>query len=244
MAELQSTTVTPVVEYRDVPGIPGYRVGDDGSVWSCLKLQGRRRATIGDVWRQLSPGRNADGHLSVNLRGKQIFVHRVVLMSFVGPCPSGYEGCHNDGNPSNNRLSNLRWDTRASNIADAINHGVIVRGEGHHRSKLTTEQILEIKSLPSSVSSSSVASRYGVSISAVQRVRAGNTWRHTGGESPRPRAGSGEQNHQSKLTENDVRAIRTEKASGATLKQIAAKYGVSFALVGFIVRRKSWKHVT
>jgi hypothetical protein len=25
----------PPVEYRDVPGFPGYRVGTDGSVWSC-----------------------------------------------------------------------------------------------------------------------------------------------------------------------------------------------------------------
>src|SRR5688500_4928598 len=37
-------------------------------------------------------------------------IHRLVLMAFVGPCPAGMEGCHNDGNPLNNALDNLRWD--------------------------------------------------------------------------------------------------------------------------------------
>ena len=33
------------VEYRDVPGWPGYRVGDDGSVWSLWKRRGLGRGT-------------------------------------------------------------------------------------------------------------------------------------------------------------------------------------------------------
>jgi DNA-binding transcriptional regulator LsrR (DeoR family) len=50
-------------------------------------------------------------------------------------------------------------------------------------------------------------------------------------------------NHQSKLNDDSVRAIRIEYAAGGTLKQIGARYGVSFALVGMIVRRKAWRHV-
>lgn len=46
-----------------------------------------------------------------------------MLTAFVGPCPDGMEGCHNDGDPHNNRLDNLRWDTRANNARDAIRHG-------------------------------------------------------------------------------------------------------------------------
>ena len=33
------------------------------------------------------------------------------------------EGCHNDGNPLNNRLENLRWDTHLENCRDTIRHG-------------------------------------------------------------------------------------------------------------------------
>lgn len=50
-------------------------------------------------------------------------VHKVVLEEWVGPCPEGFEGCHGDGNPSNNVLSNLRWDTPRNNEHDKIKHG-------------------------------------------------------------------------------------------------------------------------
>src|SRR5215472_269740 len=29
------------VDYRDIPGFPGYRVGDDGSIWSAWRKGGR-----------------------------------------------------------------------------------------------------------------------------------------------------------------------------------------------------------
>lgn len=50
-------------------------------------------------------------------------VSRVVLEAFVGPCPKGMEGCHNDGDPGNNNVENLRWDTRSNNNYDAVRHG-------------------------------------------------------------------------------------------------------------------------
>jgi len=69
-------------------------------------------------------------------------VHRIVLEAFRGQCPEGMEGCHNDGDPENNRLNNLRWDTRSSNLADMVTHGTttippVHIGESHPRSKLT-----------------------------------------------------------------------------------------------------------
>ena len=50
-------------------------------------------------------------------------VHRVVLEAFVGPCPEGHEACHNNGNPSDNRLENLRWDTKSANALDRVRDG-------------------------------------------------------------------------------------------------------------------------
>ena len=35
-------------------------------------------------------------------------VHRLVLEAFVGPNPPGLECCHNNGDPSDNRVENLR----------------------------------------------------------------------------------------------------------------------------------------
>lgn len=71
-----------------------------------------------------------DGHLRVRLfSGDGIAtsvrrqVHHLVLCAFVCERPSGMVGCHNDDNPANNTLENLRWDTPAANVADAIRSG-------------------------------------------------------------------------------------------------------------------------
>src|SRR5690348_3217345 len=43
-------------------------------------------------------------------------VQRIVLETFIGPCPPGKEACHfPDRNPANNRLNNLMWGTRLEN---------------------------------------------------------------------------------------------------------------------------------
>jgi hypothetical protein len=113
---------TPV--YRDVVGFPGYRVGDDGSVWTC-KVKGGNDRTPGRVgpWRLLSVQRNRRGYCFVNLdlngRNYPRFIHRLVLEAFVGARPDGKEACHYpDFDKSNNRLENLRWDTRGENAKD------------------------------------------------------------------------------------------------------------------------------
>lgn len=50
----------------------------------------------------------------------------------------------------------------------------------------------------------------------------------------------GETHTQSKLTEDDVRAIR---ASNGTIRALADRYGVTSTTVHFIRHRKTWKHV-
>jgi hypothetical protein len=51
-----------------------------------------------------------------------VHIHVLVLTTFVGPRPDGHEGCHNNGEPSDNRLVNLRWDTPCANQADKLVH--------------------------------------------------------------------------------------------------------------------------
>ena len=67
------------------------------------------------------------GKVSVNLsrrnKPETRSVPRLVLEAFIGPCPPGHEACHNDGNLTNNRLDNLRWDSHIENIADKFRHG-------------------------------------------------------------------------------------------------------------------------
>lgn len=54
------------------------------------------------------------------------------------------------------------------------------------------------------------------------------------------RQAKGERNGRSKITEDDVRKIRSDKRSG---KAIGAEYGISDAMVYDIKNFKNWKHV-
>lgn len=77
-------------------------------------------------------------------------VGRLVLEAFVGPCPPGMECCHNDDNPTNNTLGNLRWGTHSDNMRDAYRNGHKARnwggeGESHGRAKLTSDQVVDAR---------------------------------------------------------------------------------------------------
>ena len=112
-------------EWRTVPGYEGaYEVSSIGRVRSLARLdsRGRRRAA-----RLLALVTQPSGHLTVALyRGgvrRTVLVHRVVLEAFVGPCPPGMEACHRNDIPSDNAVSNLRWDTRSGNQLDSVRNG-------------------------------------------------------------------------------------------------------------------------
>lgn len=54
----------------------------------------------------------------------------------------------------------------------------------------------------------------------------------------------GEQSPHARLTESDVRAIRTDYATGAfSFAKLARRYGVSFGVVYRVVNRQAWRHV-
>lgn len=54
----------------------------------------------------------------------------------------------------------------------------------------------------------------------------------------------GEAHGRTRLTEDDVRAIRLRYAAGGTsLPALGREYGMAFSAVGRIVNRKTWKHV-
>lgn len=172
------------VEYRDLPGFPGYRVGDDGSIWS--NHRSRWHPGMRGLWHRLKltlpHGRS---HLRVNLnkpgersqyrRG----VHRLVLEAFVGPCPEGMQCCHADGDPTNNRLSNLRWDTQESNYADRSRHGTDNQGERNGRAKLDAATVRVIRELAAAGhTKAALARQFRVGWATVRGVINREIWRH------------------------------------------------------------------
>lgn len=61
------------------------------------------------------------GHVSVKLNRRQLYVHHLVLSTFMCSKPNTgkrIECRHLDGNPANNFVDNLRWGTVKENRAD------------------------------------------------------------------------------------------------------------------------------
>ena len=175
-----------MIRFKPIRGFPAYRVGDDGSVWSCLERGGSGRRRLTDLWHRVRPIRHRDGRLHVQLYGldaKPIrAVHRLVLDAFVGPCPPGMEACHGDDDQTNNALSNLRWDTHRANIGDRGRNGLTARGERQGLAKLTESQVVDIKlRIAAGQGARSIAALFGVSPKTISSIKTGRTWRHVNG---------------------------------------------------------------
>jgi hypothetical protein len=189
MAEEQSSTVVfngEAVEYRDIPGFPGYRVGSDGSVWSCLKrvyATGVRgvRFVPGDEWvRKDERVGDTSGHLVASIRNRGHYVHRLVLLAFVGPCPDGMECRHLDDDPRNNRLSNLCWGTREQNIADRAANGRGTAGERSASAKLTEQLVRQMRAehAEGGLTYEQLGKKYGIGMQGAWSVVKRKTWKH------------------------------------------------------------------
>lgn len=168
------------VEYRPVPGWPGYCAGDDGTVWSL-------RMKRGEVfWKKLTTTSETASYYQVKLHGlplrSQLWgVHLIVLTSFVGerPHPS-YDACHENGNRKDNRLSNLRWDTRQSNHFDKKKHGTFQTCELHGNAKLDWERVRAIRLLfDAGESRDAIAVKYGMSRSQVYNIGRREQWKES-----------------------------------------------------------------
>jgi hypothetical protein len=121
---------------------------------------------------------NWAGYPSVQLhKNKERFfipIHKLVLHTFVGPCPPGKECCHRDDNRWNNRLANLRYGTHESNIREAFRNGkrVIKRGENHYLSRMSNKEVEIIRKMWVTTKrkyglQSKLARRFGVTPSCI-----------------------------------------------------------------------------
>lgn len=160
------------IKLCDIPKFSGYAVSRGGQVWSKLTRK----------W--LRPGQTDRGYLLVVLRQaekkKSRYIHRLVLETYVGPCPPGKEACHNNGNKTDNRLENLRWATRSENEADKKRHNVAVLGEQHPKARLTEKDVKKIRRMYArqEATQKELGKIFGVSAPQISRICSGRDWAH------------------------------------------------------------------
>jgi hypothetical protein len=112
-----------------------YEVSDLGRVRSLNRVIQRRDGTPYPVRGQMMRTHLKDGYPAVSLNGgkrRGVRIHVLVLEAFAGPRPEGMEACHNNGNSTDCRLTNLRWDTVSENRRDLIRHGTHAQARKTH----------------------------------------------------------------------------------------------------------------
>jgi hypothetical protein len=157
-------------EWRDVVGFEGvYKVSNFGRI---------QTVKTGKIKEQTISKTDNRPYLSLwkNNKIKVCRPHKLVLEAFVSVRPDGLECCHNDGNPQNNHLTNLRWDTPKNNHADKIKHGTTNRGEQCGTAKLTLEQVRAIRQ--DTRLQRIIAAEYGVKDNTISRIKSFKRWAH------------------------------------------------------------------
>lgn len=115
-----------IESWRPIPGYESiYEASDFGRVRGVDRIDASGRFRPGQLMTQVP--HVTDGRFIVCLtrdgQHRTRYVHQLILEAFVGPRPSGMQGCHNNGKNTDNRLANLRWDTQSGNQLDAVRHG-------------------------------------------------------------------------------------------------------------------------
>lgn len=173
--------------WRSIPGFEGYEVSDDGCVrsyWRCATGKGRGAKELATTPKLMRPLILKNGRKQLTIgQGADRSVRKVaplILLSFVGPRPAGMFACHNNGDPSDDRISNLRWGTPKSNSADMIKHGRHDprRGSRQSHAVLTDELVRKIRSSKGRITQAKWAAIIGCSRATIYRVRCGKTWGH------------------------------------------------------------------
>lgn len=114
-------------EWREIPGFYGwYEISSYGRVRSWYGWRGVKRLDVPRIRRTYVNRGTGYVQCSLKLSGvvTTIDVHRIVGEVFI-PNPEGKpQVAHNNGNKTDNRVTNLRWVTQTENEADKLLHGV------------------------------------------------------------------------------------------------------------------------
>lgn len=158
-----------------IPEFPAYCATKDGRIWS--------RTTKRFLKPSLCYG-YPHVCLHKDLKAYKKYVHRLILGTFIGPCPKEMEACHNNGIRTDNRLKNLRWDTKENNHKDAIKHGTHIclhqNGEASPGVKLKERDVRMIVYMYKTglFLMKEIAEIYNIKYTTVSRIMNRKRWKH------------------------------------------------------------------
>ncbi len=170
-----SIITKPIQGYED-----RYEVDTNGCIWSINYSKNNIRKKHIAVF-------NGHGYLQVGLskngKVKRFMVHRLVAKAFLDNAEERPAVNHKNGNKTDNRLSNLEWVTHRENMQHAreflgVDNNVVRFGEENSSSKISSVDVIYIRTCGAGVTNKELASRYGLTAKHVASIRRGKFWKH------------------------------------------------------------------
>lgn len=216
--------------WKTIPGYSKYIINECGDIYSFFSDN------------ILTPAINQDGYLRIMLKNnnnkrKTEFVHKLVLLTFIGPRPKGMICRHYpDQNPQNNHISNLSYSNQQQNSYDRIENNT------YTCAILTPNMVIHIKEmLQNHATDKQIQEIYDISSAVLSNIRHNNIWKNIGIDisNIEYRRGGGQ-----KLTIDEVKIIKTLLKEGKLSQQkIANKFGIDQSAVSNIKNNKSYRDV-
>lgn len=172
---------------------------------------------------------------------KQVCIHDLVAMAFIGPKPPGFVVNHKNLNKTDNRSCNLEYVTHHENVLHGWENGATERGENHHLAVLTDDQVREIRRryATEKVTQAALGDEFGVEQALVSMIVHRKRWAHVEGEYDTPKR---YERPDRQLCPTDVLEIRERiQAPGVLQKDLAKEYRVSRVTISDVVNRRTWR---
>jgi hypothetical protein len=159
-------------EWKEMIGYNGrYFISNRGQIKAIFQYSGKRKdRQQGTRETLMTPQKDKNGYLTCNLStGNGIFktkrIHKEVFRNFISTDFSSKDQiCHKDGKINNNWSTNLYKGNQITNTLDKYRHGT---------TKITIEQVKEIRELGKTMLQADLAKRYGVKQPYISRILSG-----------------------------------------------------------------------
>ena len=120
--------------------------------------------------------KDTSGYGSFSFEGKDWRAHRLMYLHCYGELIKGLDICHICRNKCVNP-DHLEQKTRSENMNDKHRDGTDQKGEKHGLSKLTSAQVLDIRSRTNQTQQS-IADEFGISQPVIGCILRGKLWNH------------------------------------------------------------------
>ena len=145
---------------------PAYEVSSLGNVRHTFK----NNKTI--TLKPSSNGQKVNDYQFIILEGKKKYIHHLVLETFAGKAPKGYEADHKNRNKEDNSIENLRWLPMAENRSH--------KGQEHPQAKLNNEKVQMIRNLfkLEGINQKKIAQLFDLTQASISQVITRKSWSH------------------------------------------------------------------